>query len=83
MIHILFDLMNYVCIIHLYYYSKVEQSQEEVIMKNKQVRKAMIDQDVTIKNLVNLTGYTYSHLCNVLLGHINSIKTKWSILKRF
>jgi len=42
----------------------------------KEVMKTMIDQDVTLKKLAEMTGYTYNHLSKVIHGHVNSEKVK-------
>ena len=42
----------------------------------KEVLKTMIDQDVTLKKLAEMTGYTYNHLSKVIYGHVDSEKVK-------
>ncbi len=45
----------------------------------KEVKKTMIDQDLTITKLAVITGYTRPHLCNVINGHFESVRAKKSI----
>ncbi len=42
----------------------------------KQVKKTMIDQDITLKKLAEVTGYKYVHLSHVINGKYNSIRAK-------
>jgi len=36
----------------------------------------MIDQDLSVKKLADITGYTYPHLSGVIHGRIDSIRAK-------
>ncbi|MBC2703978.1 hypothetical protein [Desulfobacula sp.] len=45
----------------------------------KNVKKEMIDQDLTNKNLAKILGYRTSHICGVITGRIHSIKVRKSI----
>lgn len=45
----------------------------------KKVKKALIDQNLTVTKLADITGYSRPRLYNVVNGHIKSIKTKKSI----
>lgn len=45
-------------------------------MINKIVKKLMIDQDLSVKKLADITGYTYPHLSGVIHGRIDSIRAK-------
>lgn len=42
----------------------------------KNVKKAMIDQDLNVTKLAKATGYTRNHISNVINGHVESIKVK-------
>jgi len=42
----------------------------------KVVKKEMIDKDITITSLAQATGYTRSHLSNVINGKVESEKVK-------
>jgi plasmid maintenance system antidote protein VapI len=45
----------------------------------KKVKKELINQDLKIKDLAVITGYTREHLSSVINGHHDSLKTKKSI----
>jgi len=45
-------------------------------MSFKNVKKTMIDKDLNIKELSEITGYTRGHLSNVINGHIDSFRAK-------
>ena len=47
-----------------------------MIIKNKKVKKALIDADLTVVKLSEVTGYTRPHLSNVINGNIDSIRAK-------
>ena len=42
----------------------------------KQVKKTMIDQDLTITKLTEITGYTLGHISNVINGRYESVRAK-------
>ncbi|MBW2062620.1 MAG: helix-turn-helix domain-containing protein [Deltaproteobacteria bacterium] len=42
------------------------------MIKNKNLRKVLIDEDLTIKGLAQKTGYTRGYLSSVLNGHKQS-----------
>ena len=42
----------------------------------KEVKKTLIDQNITITKLAEITGYKRVHLCNVINGHIDSPRVK-------
>lgn len=57
--------------------SSYSQYQERNIsMIAKEVRKTMIDKDLTVRKLAEITGYTYNHLCGVLSGRFDSLRAK-------
>ena len=43
---------------------------------NKQLKKALIDADLTITELANITGFTREHLSGVINGRIKSLRVK-------
>lgn len=42
------------------------------MIKNKNLRKVLIDEDLTIKGLAQKTGYTKGYLSSVLNDHVKS-----------
>ena len=42
----------------------------------KNVKKTMIDQDLTATRLAEITGYTAGHICNVINGRVESPRAK-------
>lgn len=42
----------------------------------KNVKKALIDQGLSVTKLAETTGYTRGHLSNVINGHIDSRRVK-------
>ena len=42
----------------------------------KEVKKAMIDQDVTVTRLAEITGYKRCHVSNVINGRMDSPRAK-------
>jgi len=42
----------------------------------KKVKKAMIDQDLTVTKLAQITGYKRCHISNVINGHMESQRAK-------
>lgn len=46
---------------------------------NKDVKKLLIDKDMTIKDLVQKTGYTRGHLSGVIHGRLDSPKAQRAI----
>ena len=49
------------------------------MIKNKNVKKTMIDQDLTNEDLAKILGYRTSHICGVITGRIPSIKARKAI----
>lgn len=45
----------------------------------KKVKKALIDQNLSVTKLADITGYTRVHLYNVINGHLNYVKPKKAI----
>lgn len=45
-------------------------------MVNKNVKKTMIDQNLTLTKLGAITGYSRVHLSNVINGHLESLRAK-------
>jgi len=45
-------------------------------MTVKNIKKAMIDQELTATKLAEITGYTRGHISNVINGHFDSIRAK-------
>ncbi len=45
-------------------------------MLTKEIKKAMIDKDLTLSKLSKITGYSRSHLCKVINGHYESQRVK-------
>lgn len=43
---------------------------------NKRVKKALIDQDLTATKLAEITGYTPSHINNIINGRLESVWAK-------
>ncbi len=46
------------------------------MIKNKKVRKALIDAELSITNLSKVTGYTREHLSIIINGHKDSLRVK-------
>lgn len=45
-------------------------------MSAKNVKKTMIDQDLSLTKLAGITGYSRVHLSNVINGHLESLRAK-------
>ena len=50
--------------------------QLEKAMIHKEVKKTMIDQGITVKQLAKITGYTHGHIGNVINGRLESKRAK-------
>ena len=72
---IMYSTYNYVYLVSLI----ENQTPRGVSMIAKEVKKTMIDQELTITRLAGITGYTRAHLCNVINGHFESVRAKKSI----
>ena len=48
-------------------------------MSFKNVKKALIDQEITITKLSGITGYTRGHLSSVINGRMESLRVKKKI----
>lgn len=42
----------------------------------KNVKKVLIDKELSVTKLAEITGYTRGHICNVINGHIDSPRAK-------
>lgn len=45
-------------------------------MSNKEIKKILIDKDMTVTNLAKETGYTRVHMSRIINGHIKSPKAE-------
>jgi DNA-binding Xre family transcriptional regulator len=45
-------------------------------MPHKELKKTLIDQGMTIKDLAQEAGYTRVHMSNIVNGHIQSIRAE-------
>lgn len=45
-------------------------------MVYKEVKKTIIEQNLSIVKLAKITGYSRVHLCNLINGHTESVRAK-------